>query len=134
VEDERALEVEEEKFKILNEKTVFDHIREKAKNFSLLSSFENIRCPSVEVLLGRNHAREKWSNHGREKRSYDGHEIVVLDDDDNKVPGQTDVNFPADLRKAVHEDVNLSLTLNDHNIAESSDNMSSVVDTGTPFH
>ncbi|KAK2361463.1 DExH-box ATP-dependent RNA helicase DExH12 [Trifolium repens] len=132
-EDERALEVEEEKFKILNEKTVFDHIREKAKNFSLLSSFENIRCPSVEVLLGRNHAREKWSNHGREKRSYDGHEIVVLDDDDNKVPGQTDVNFPADLRKAVHEDINLSLTLNDHNIAESSDNMSSVVDTGIFF-
>ncbi|KAI5428911.1 Sec63, variant 2 [Lathyrus oleraceus] len=94
-----TLEVEEEKVKIITEKTVFDHIREKAKNFSLLSSFENIHCPSVEVFLGRNHAREKGSYYGREKRSYHGHEVVVLDDDNNKVPGQTDVNFPADLRK-----------------------------------
>lgn len=133
MEDECATEVQEDKFKIITEKTVFDHIREKAKNFSLLSSFENIRCPPVEVLLGRNHAREKWSNHGHEKTSYHGHEVIVLDDDDNKVPGQTDVNFQADLRKAKQEDINLSLTLNDHNIAVNSDNISSVVDTGTPF-
>ncbi|XP_012568774.1 DExH-box ATP-dependent RNA helicase DExH17 isoform X5 [Cicer arietinum] len=124
-----ALEVEGDKLKIITEKTVFDHIREKAKNYSLLSSFENVRCPSVEVHLPRNHAPEKRSYHGREKMSYHGHEVVVLDDDD-KVPGQTDVNFPADLRKAKHENINHYLILNDHNISESSDNMSSVVDTG----
>lgn len=128
-----ALEVEGDKLKIITEKTVFDHIREKAKNYSLLSSFENVRCPSVEVHLPRNHAPEKRSYHGREKMSYHGHEVVVLDDDD-KVPGQTDVNFPADLRKAKHENINHYLILNDHNISESSDNMSSVVDTGTPFY
>ncbi|CAI8613036.1 unnamed protein product [Vicia faba] len=129
-----ALEVEEEKSKVITEKTVFDHIREKAKSFSLLSSFENIRCPSVEVFLGRNHAREKTSCHDREKRSYHGHEVVVLDDDDNKVSGQTDVNFPADLRKKEHRDINLRLILNDHNLAESSYNMSSLVDdTGVFF-
>ncbi|KAL5058416.1 hypothetical protein RYX36_030020 [Vicia faba] len=129
-----ALEVEEEKSKVITEKTVFDHIREKAKSFSLLASFENIRCPSVEVFLGRNHAREKTSCHDREKRSYHGHEVVVLDDDDNKVSGQTDVNFPADLRKKEHRDINLRLILNDHNLAESSYNMSSLVDdTGVFF-
>jgi hypothetical protein len=70
--------VKEDKLKIITEKTVFDHIREK------------------------------------------GHEVVVLDDDETKVPEQTGVNFPTDL--------------NAHTIAESSDNMRSVVDTGTPFH
>ncbi|XP_061367857.1 DExH-box ATP-dependent RNA helicase DExH17 [Gastrolobium bilobum] len=119
----RALEVEEDKCKIITEKTVFDHIREKAKNFSLLSAFDNIRCPSLEVLLARNHAREK-----RPDRC---HEVVVLDDEDRlKVPQLTDVNLPAELRKADHDDINLYLTLNDPNTAGSSNNMSSILDTG----
>lgn len=121
----RALEVEEDKYKIITEKTVFDHIREKSRNFSLLPAFGIIRCPSVEVFLPR--------SHGREKRSYSRHEVIVLDDDD-KVPGENDVNLPSELRKAEDDDINLCLTLNDHNTAENSNSVSSIVGKGTPFY
>lgn len=127
VEGAHALEVEEDKCKIITEKTIFDHIREKAKNFSLLSAFDNIRCPSLEVLLSRNHALEKRPNHR--------HEVVVLDDEDrHEVPRPNDVNLPAELRKAEQDDVELYLTSNDHSTSGSSNNISSIVDTGTPFY
>nr|KYP63300.1 putative ATP-dependent DNA helicase HFM1 [Cajanus cajan] len=117
-----ALGVEEDKCKIITEKTVFDHIREKAKNFSALSVFDNIRFPSLEVLLSKNHAREKRPNHR--------HEVVVLDDEDEpEVPN--DVNFPIELRKTEQDDIKLYLTLS---TPGSSNNMSSIVDTGKPFY
>ncbi|TKY63226.1 ATP-dependent DNA helicase MER3-like [Spatholobus suberectus] len=123
VEGGHALGVEEDKCKIITEKTVFDHIREKAKNFSLLSAFDNIRCPSLEVLLSRNHALERRPDHR--------HEVVVLDDEDElEVPRQNDANLPAELRKAEHDDINFYPTLNDHSTTGSSKNMSSIVDTG----
>ncbi|KAE9605113.1 hypothetical protein Lalb_Chr10g0093731 [Lupinus albus] len=121
-----ALEVEDDECKIITEKTVFEHIREKAKNFSLLSAFDNIRCPSLEVLLKRNHSREK--------RSDLHYEVVDLDDADRlEVPQQTHVNSPAELSKTEHNDINPYATLNDQNsnTSGSSNSMSSIVDTGT---
>ncbi|KAF1888971.1 hypothetical protein Lal_00039570 [Lupinus albus] len=120
-----ALEVEDDECKIITEKTVFEHIREKAKNFSLLSAFDNIRCPSLEVLLKRNHSREK--------RSDLHYEVVDLDDADRlEVPQQTHVNSPAELSKTEHNDINPYATLNDQNsnTSGSSNSMSSIVDTG----
>ncbi|KAK7293418.1 hypothetical protein RJT34_16283 [Clitoria ternatea] len=118
----RAPDVEEDKCKIITEKTVFDHIREKAKNFSLLSASDNIRCPPLEVLLARTHAREK-----RPDRC---HEVVVLDDEDElQVPQQKEANLPAELRKAEQDDINLDLTLDDHVTAGSSNYVSSILDT-----
>ncbi|KAK7411205.1 hypothetical protein VNO78_02637 [Psophocarpus tetragonolobus] len=115
--------VEEDKCKIITEKTVFDHIREKAKNFSLLSAFDNIRCPSLEVLLSRNHACEK--------RPAQRCEVVVLDDEDEpEVPQQNYVNLPLEFRNAEKGGVKLHLTLNDHSSTVNSNNMSSVIDTG----
>ncbi|RDX81475.1 DExH-box ATP-dependent RNA helicase DExH17, partial [Mucuna pruriens] len=122
-EGRHALRVEQDKYKIITEKTVFDHIREKAKNFSLQSAFNNICCPSLEVLLSRNHAGEKRPDHR--------HEVVVLDDEDGlKVPPQNDVNLSVELRKAKQDDIKLYLTLNDHSTSGSSNNMSSIIDTG----
>ncbi|KAK7395828.1 hypothetical protein VNO78_16399 [Psophocarpus tetragonolobus] len=118
--------VEEDKCKIITEKTVFDHIREKAKNFCLLSAFDNIRCPSLEVLLSRNHACEK--------RPAQRCEVVVLDDEDEpEVPQQNYVNLPLELRNAEKGGVKLHLTLNDHSSTVNSNNMSSVIDTGKPL-
>ncbi|OIV97201.1 hypothetical protein TanjilG_28952 [Lupinus angustifolius] len=119
-----ALEVGDDECKIITEKTVFEHIREKAKNFSLLSAFDNIRCPSLEVLLKRNHSREK-----RPDLRY---EVVDLDDADRlEVPQQTHVNSPTELSKIEHNDINPYATLNDHNsnTAGNSNSMSSIVDT-----
>lgn len=88
---------------------------------------DNIRCPPLEVLLARNHVREKRPDHR--------HEVVILDEEDKlEVPRKTDVNLLPELRKEEHDDINLYLTLNDHNTAESSNNMSSLVDSGTPLY
>ena len=115
VEGEYALEVEDDECKIITEKTVFDHIREKAKNFSLLSAFDNICCPPLEVLLARNHAHDK--------RPALSHDVVVLDDADRpKVPQTNEANLPAELRKAERNGI--------HNTAGSSNNMSNIVETG----
>ncbi|BAT84689.1 hypothetical protein VIGAN_04212600 [Vigna angularis var. angularis] len=119
VEDGHSLEVEEEKCKMITEKTVFDHIRQKAKCFSLLSAFDNIRCPSLEVFLSKDNARLKRRNHH--------HEIVVLDDEDGlEVPQPNGVNLPVELKNAEQDGIRPYLTLNDHHIAGSSN----IVDTG----
>ncbi|WVZ06904.1 hypothetical protein V8G54_020250 [Vigna mungo] len=121
VEDGHSLEVEEEKCKMITEKTVFDHIRQKAKSFSLLSAFDNIRCPSLEVFLSKDNARLKRRNHH--------YEIVVLDDEDGlEVPQPNGVNLPVELKNAEQDGIRPHLTLNDHHIAGSSN----IVDTGTP--
>eukprot|EP00256_Glycine_max_P067259 XP_025981854.1 DExH-box ATP-dependent RNA helicase DExH17 [Glycine max] len=113
----RAFGVVEDECKSITEKTVFDHIREKAKNFSLLSAYDNIHFPSLEVLLSRNHAREKRPDHR--------HEVVVLDDEDRpEVPQRNDVNLQVELRKAEQDDI--KFYLNDHCTTGSSN----IVDTG----
>ncbi|RZB59977.1 DExH-box ATP-dependent RNA helicase DExH17 [Glycine soja] len=117
VEGVRAFGVVEDECKSITEKTVFDHIREKAKNFSLLSAYDNIHFPSLEVLLSRNHAREKRPDHR--------HEVVVLDDEDRpEVPQRNDVNLQVELRKAEQDDI--KFYLNDHCTTGSSN----IVDTG----
>lgn len=121
VEDGHSLEVEEEKCKMITEKTVFDHIRQKAKSFSLLSAFDNIRCPSLEVFLSKDNGRLKRRNHH--------HEIVVLDDEDGlEVPQPNGVNLPVELENAEQDGIRPHLPLNDHHIPGSSN----IVDTGTP--
>jgi len=119
-EDGHALGVEEDKCKMITEKTVFDHIRQKAKSFSLLSAFDNIRCPSLEVFLSKDNTRVKSHNHH--------HEIVVLDDEDGlQVPQPNGVNLPVELKKAEQDGIKHHLTLNDHDTTGSSN----IVDTGT---
>lgn len=129
MEGEPALEVEEDECKIINEKTVFDHIREKAKNFSLLSPYDNIRSPSPEVLL-------LTRKHAREKRCGLHHEVIVLDDETDRlnILSPAKVNSPAELRKADHYDSNLHLALEDHNTVGSSNTMSNLADTGAPYY
>ncbi|XP_068485342.1 DExH-box ATP-dependent RNA helicase DExH17 isoform X5 [Phaseolus vulgaris] len=118
-EDGHALGVEEDKCKMITEKTVFDHIRQKAKSFSLLSAFDNIRCPSLEVFLSKDNTRVKSHNHH--------HEIVVLDDEDGlQVPQPNGVNLPVELKKAEQDGIKHHLTLNDHDTTGSSN----IVDTG----
>ena len=119
-----APEVEEDECKIINEKTVFDHIREKAKKFSLLSAYDNIRLPSPEVLLTRMRTREK--------RPGLPHEVIVLDDETERlhISPQSEVNFPVGLRKAEDDDRNLYLDLKDDNTVGSSDATGDAVDTG----
>ncbi|XP_068485340.1 DExH-box ATP-dependent RNA helicase DExH17 isoform X3 [Phaseolus vulgaris] len=117
-EDGHALGVEEDKCKMITEKTVFDHIRQKAKSFSLLSAFDNIRCPSLEVFLSKDNTRVKSHNHH--------HEIVVLDDEDGlQVPQPNGVNLPVELKKAEQDGIKHHLTLNDHDTTGSSN----IVDT-----
>ncbi|KAL1314782.1 hypothetical protein HN51_041606 [Arachis hypogaea] len=117
-----ALEVEDDDCKIITEKTVFDHIREKARNFSLLAALDNIRCPPLDVLT---------RNHAREKRPAISHDILVLDDADTaKVPQTNQTNFPADPSRLECNDANLKLTSNDQNSAGSSNDMNHIVETG----
>lgn len=49
IEGELAVETEEEECKIITEQTVFDHIREKAKNFPVLATSNNVQSPSSEA-------------------------------------------------------------------------------------
>jgi len=106
---------------MITEKTVFDHIRQKAKSFSLLSAFDNIRCPSLEVFLSKDNTRLKRRDHH--------HEIVVLDDEDGlEVPQPNGVNLPVELKNAEQDGIRPQLTLNNHYTAGSSN----IVDTGTP--
>ncbi|KAL1352828.1 hypothetical protein AAHE18_06G196400 [Arachis hypogaea] len=117
-----ALEVEDDDCKIITERTVFDHIREKARNFSLLAALDNIRCPPLDVLT---------RNHAREKRPAISHDILVLDDADTaKVPQTNQTNFPADPSRLECNDANLKLTSNDQNSAGSSNDMNHIVETG----
>lgn len=55
-----ASTVEDDECKIIDEKTIFDHIREKAKNLPALTSLKGTCSPSLETLnLIRKRTREK---------------------------------------------------------------------------
>lgn len=55
-----AVNTEDDECKIITGKTVFDHIREKAKNFPVLELSSDSRSPSLETLtLIRKRTREK---------------------------------------------------------------------------
>ncbi|OMO59219.1 hypothetical protein CCACVL1_24992 [Corchorus capsularis] len=68
-EGESAAETERDDCKIISEQTIFDHIREKAKNFPLLTPSKNAYSPTSEgLILPRKRARHQI------------HEQIVLDD------------------------------------------------------
>ncbi|XP_059294176.1 DExH-box ATP-dependent RNA helicase DExH17 isoform X2 [Lycium ferocissimum] len=55
-----AAAIEDDECRIINEKTIFDHIREKAKNLPALTSLRGTCSPSLETLnLIRKRTREK---------------------------------------------------------------------------
>lgn len=55
-----AAAVEDDECRIINENTIFDHIREKAKNLPVLTSLKGSCSPSLETLnLIRKRTREK---------------------------------------------------------------------------
>ncbi|KAK6928372.1 Sec63 domain, partial [Dillenia turbinata] len=59
-EDGQAVETDEDDCKIISEKTVFDHIRRKAKNFPVLASLDIPASPSSQAtVLTRKRTREK---------------------------------------------------------------------------
>ncbi|MED6161906.1 hypothetical protein PIB30_065217 [Stylosanthes scabra] len=122
VEGGHALEVEDDDCRIITEKTVFDHIREKARNFSLLAALDNIRCPPLNVLT---------RNHAHEKRTAISNHILLLDDADRaEVPQKNQINFPADLGKEECNDSNVYPTSNGQNKSGSSNDMNNMVETG----
>ncbi|RQO85692.1 hypothetical protein POPTR_001G348200v4 [Populus trichocarpa] len=60
VEGEPGFEIQDDSCKIISEQTIFEHIREKAKNFPLLTSSSNVCSPSSEaMLLTRKRSRDK---------------------------------------------------------------------------
>lgn len=61
--------------------------------------------------------------------------MIVLDDETDKfnISPQAEVNFPAQLRKAEHNDGKLYLPLNDRDIVGSPNTTSNTVDTGAPY-
>lgn len=53
---------EDDECKIITKQTIFDHIREKSKNFPVLVKSTNAFSPSPEVInLARKRSRENWS-------------------------------------------------------------------------
>lgn len=60
VEGEPGFEIQNDSCKIISEQTIFEHIREKAKNFPLLTTSSNVCSPSSEaMLLTRKRPRDK---------------------------------------------------------------------------
>ncbi|KAJ6949524.1 DExH-box ATP-dependent RNA helicase DExH17 isoform X3 [Populus alba x Populus x berolinensis] len=59
-EGEPGFEIQNDSCKIISEQTIFEHIREKAKNFPLLTTSSNVCSPSSEaMLLTRKRRRDK---------------------------------------------------------------------------
>ena len=59
-EGEPGFEIQDDSCKIISEQTIFEHIREKAKNFPLLTTSSNVCSPSSEaMLLTRKRSRDK---------------------------------------------------------------------------
>ncbi|KAI4306649.1 hypothetical protein L6164_029909 [Bauhinia variegata] len=119
-----APEFEDDECKIITEKTVFDHIREKAKNFSIPSASNCTHSPSPEVLL-------LTRKHAREKRPELYQEVVVLDEIDRlKIPQHTEVNMHAELNDAGQNDIDSYLASKHPGLAGSSSNFNNMVTTG----
>ncbi|TQD98072.1 hypothetical protein C1H46_016337 [Malus baccata] len=93
-EDEVAAKAEEEECKIITHQTVFDHIREKAKNFPVLVASNGAHSASTEPLvLTRKRAREKQLEPHRE--------FEVLEELEwNKIPRRTAVNPSSEPKEA----------------------------------
>ncbi|KAB1209142.1 putative ATP-dependent DNA helicase HFM1 [Morella rubra] len=95
-EGEIDVEVKEDESKLITEQTVFDHIREKAKNFPVLPASSNSCSPSSEALiLKRKRTLEKqFVLHG---------EVEVLEETGRyKIPRQCVVDSSSESREADH--------------------------------
>ncbi|XP_050271163.1 DExH-box ATP-dependent RNA helicase DExH17 isoform X3 [Quercus robur] len=118
-EGEPDVEDKEDDCKIITEKTVFDHIREKSKNFPILAASSSASSPLSETLIfTRKRTREKQL----ELQS----EVEVLEETDrNKIPRQSVVNPSSETIEA--EDYGLDtykcMTPNHHITARSLDTM-----------
>ncbi|GMY13327.1 DExH-box ATP-dependent RNA helicase DExH17 isoform X5 [Fagus crenata] len=123
---EPAVEVKEDECRIITEKTVFDHIREKSKNFPILAS-SSMSCtsPSSEALIfTRKRTREKQLELYSEAE-------VLEETDRNKIPRQSVVNPSSEPREA--EDNGLStnkcMPPNHHITARS---LATTIESGPP--
>ncbi|KAK9925336.1 hypothetical protein M0R45_033663 [Rubus argutus] len=93
-EDEVAAKVRNDEYKIATQQTVFDHIREKAKNFPVLVASNSVFPPSSEPLvLARKRAREK-------KLEPDSKVEVLEELEWNKIPRRTVVNPSSEPKEA----------------------------------
>ncbi|XP_009334110.2 DExH-box ATP-dependent RNA helicase DExH17 isoform X1 [Pyrus x bretschneideri] len=101
-EDEVAAKAEEEECKIITHQTVFDHIREKAKNFPVLVASNGAHSASTEPLvLTRKRAREKQLEPHRE--------FEVLEELEwNKIPRRTAVNPSSEPKEAEQNQHNMN--------------------------
>ncbi|XP_021824640.1 DExH-box ATP-dependent RNA helicase DExH17 isoform X1 [Prunus avium] len=92
-EDEIAAKAEDGECKIITQQTVFDHIREKAKNFPVLAASNVVCSPSSEPLvLTRKRAREK------QLEPYN--EVQVLEELEwNKIPRWAVVNPSSEFKE-----------------------------------
>ncbi|XP_050384222.1 DExH-box ATP-dependent RNA helicase DExH17 isoform X1 [Argentina anserina] len=120
-EDELPAKVQNDA-KVVTQQTVFDHIREKAKNFPILVPPNNVFPPSSEPLvLTRKHAREK-------KLGPESGADVLEELEWNKVPRQTVVNPSSEPKKA---EQHLS-HVNNHQTPRSSAALNFMDDRGHP--
>ncbi|XP_068336136.1 DExH-box ATP-dependent RNA helicase DExH17 [Pyrus communis] len=101
-EDEVAAKAEEEECKIITHQTVFDHIREKAKNFPVLVASNGAHSASTEPLvLTRKRAREKQLEPHRE--------FEVLEELEwNKIPRRPAVNPSSEPKEAEQNQHNMN--------------------------
>ncbi|KAJ7970807.1 DExH-box ATP-dependent RNA helicase [Quillaja saponaria] len=125
-EGEPVLKIEkEDDCKIITEKTVFDHIRQKAKTFPLLPASDNVHSPSAEVLcLTRKRSREN-------RREL--HDVEILEEKNVlKFPRHSVVNPLVEFVGAEQNghDIYQYLTLKDHDTSRSSNDIDLLADGG----
>ncbi|KAI8019780.1 DExH-box ATP-dependent RNA helicase DExH17 [Camellia lanceoleosa] len=96
-EDGPSFETEDSECKIINQRTVFDHIREKAKSFPNLAASPNACPPSSEtLLLIRKRTHEKHLEHNNA--------IEVLEETEgNKIP-RSNLLIPSSEHREEHRD------------------------------
>ncbi|KAL7190350.1 hypothetical protein ACSBR2_022598 [Camellia fascicularis] len=92
-----SFETEDRECKIINQRTVFDHIREKAKSFPNLAASPNACPPSSEtLLLFRKRTHEKHLEHNNA--------IEVLEETEgNKIP-RSNLLIPSSEHREQHRD------------------------------
>ncbi|CAK9176144.1 unnamed protein product [Ilex paraguariensis] len=97
-----AVDTEDDECKIITDRTVFDHIREKAKNLPVLAQSKNACSPSLETLtLIRKRTRE---------RQLQLDDIEVLDETgSNKIPHQTMLIPSAEQREVEQNGHNINI-------------------------
>ncbi|KAG8635010.1 DExH-box ATP-dependent RNA helicase DExH17 isoform X2 [Manihot esculenta] len=92
-EGEHAVEIKKESHKVITEQAIFDHIREKAKNFPLLTPAKTSSSTSSEALIStRKHSYEK-------DLDLDTELIVIEEIEGSKIPQQIVPNPSSEIRE-----------------------------------